>query len=425
MKFNEKQQKAVKLAEDPTVKKLFITGSGGTGKSEVIKEIASHIHHEDMIILAPTHSAARLIGGLTIHSFFKVALELNTEAKKEEDAMQANLSNADFEKAFGKTIIIDEVSMLGKEMLEKIINLIPAKKLILVGDPMQLNPVKDQKVDWEEFCDTTVVLTHNYRTSNPDLLEAIDHYRKHTDDRVLELLPVVKNISDLVLRADTVCIAHKNSVLSEMQESLLGYSGAKRGDKVLTFGTSTDHFVELLDPRTKKMRKSPYFVNNDTMIITSDPIEFYHPELYSVEAKNVEYLNISPKHKNPKFPKTVQLLIGNFDVYKNILAKKFKIAIDFADEMKKKYATNPKQKAVNLKFNFTDSEMREWGRVWYDYLQMKSKAYARHHQFVTSYKVQGRSIDDVIVNWDDLPGTDHKFVALSRAKESIQILSSL
>ena len=421
--FNLEQQEAIELALDDTTRKLFITGIGGSGKSHVIREITKHYKVEDLILLAPTHSAARLIGGQTIHSFFQVGMQLDTDAKSEQEALNCNLDGAELSVADGKVIIIDECSMLGGDMLEKIIRDMPVRKLILVGDPMQLNPVKDSAVDWEDFCDETVMLVENYRTSNPELLKAINHYRDHEDDDALfKAIKPVKFNGDLTLRSDTVCIAHKNHTLSMMQKDLLGYAGAKQGDEVLTFGSATEHMILIKDPRTGKDKLSPYYVNGDVMKITSGPQTYYADNLYSVRAVNVEYMNREPIDKNPKFPSKVELLIGDYDSYKRLLQSKYSDAQEFGNAMVKKYSPNARVKAKNLVHKFTPDERREWGQVWHQYLGFKSKAYARHKQFVTSYKIQGRSATDVIIHWDDLPSADHKYVALSRAIESVQIL---
>lgn len=425
MGLNNEQIRAVREAIDPKIHKLFITGIGGSGKSHVIREIIANYSVNELVILAPTHSAARLIGGQTIHGFFKIAMQLNTEADSEQDALGCNLKDADFDNAHGKVIIIDEVSMLGEDMLEDIISKMPVKKLILVGDPMQLSPVKDKSVDWADFCDSTVELKQNYRTSNQDVMKAISHYRKHMDDSVLKMLPLASFYEELTLRSDTVCIAHKNSTLSQMQYELLGYTGAMMGDEVLTFGTATEHFVTIKDKRTKEDKLSPYYVNGDVMKITSGAVKYYAPDLYSVTAVNVEYMNKTPINKNPKFPKPVELLIGDYEAYKRMLSDLFEDAKAFAKEMVKKYGEGMNVRANTLVHKFNETDRKEWGQVWYQYMNFKSKSYARHKQFVTSYKIQGRSAQDVIIHWDDLPSADHKYVALSRAIESIQILSLL
>jgi ATP-dependent exoDNAse (exonuclease V) alpha subunit len=54
---------------------------------------------------------------------------------------------------------------------------------------------------------------------------------------------------------------------------------------------------------------------------------------------------------------------------------------------------------------------------------LKNSPYARHHQFRTTYKSQGQSFDNVVIDWDDLPGKDHKYVAISRAKNSCTLIT--
>ena len=424
MSFNKEQLEAIESANDPTIKKLFITGSGGTGKSHVIKEIVKHIPIEDLVLLAPTHSAARLIGGETIHGYFKIVMQLDMEAQKEENALNCKLDSAELEHATGKVIIIDEVSMLGKEMMDTLIRNLRVKKLILFGDPQQLNPVKDRAVNWSKFCDKTITLTKNYRTSNPEVLKAINHFRAKGDDSILKMLPKVAKYADLEFNKKTVCIAHKNKTLSQMQNKLVGYGGARLDDEVMTFATSTTHLVMLPDPRTGLMKKSPYYVNGDIVKVISKPLRYYTPTLYSVEVENEDYFLEEPIDKNPKFPQKVEVILGDYDEYQNLLSTLFEEAKDFAKSMVKKYGTGMRgERAIDLKPKFTKEERSTWGGVWASYMSFKSKSYARHKQFVTSYKIQGRAADHVIVHWDDLPDISHKYVALSRAVESIQLLT--
>ncbi len=423
MVLNVEQEEAVRLALNPKVSKLFITGSGGTGKSQIIKEIVDSFKQKDLILLAPTHSAARNINGKTIHSFFKINMSMNINAKKEEDVLDCDLSQADFDNSIGKVVIIDEISMVGKKMLDNIIANMPVKKLILVGDPYQLAPVKDHIVDWGAFCDTEIELKINYRTADKKVLKAIDYYRDNLDEGVLEMLPVVQTIKDLRLTEETVFIAHKNRTLSNLQKACYGYTGAKQGDSVLTFGTCSEHLIadEDMFGDTKMI---PYFVNGDALRVISDPVDYYGEDLYSVEVRNPLYSNGEIVDKNVDFPSNVEVMVGDFDEYKRLLRDRFKAAQTVAQEMLKKYGTGEKgETASSLKRSFTKEEKWAWGSIWRSYFDVKTKVYARHSQFMSSYKVQGKSIDDIVVHWSDLPSEDHKYVALSRAKHSIQILN--
>lgn len=82
---------------------VFITGPAGSGKSYILKKLIEKIGNDkpkgvkafldrtflqsnnNVVVLAPTAVAALLVGGMTIHSFFKIKVFLDDDEKKEEE----------------------------------------------------------------------------------------------------------------------------------------------------------------------------------------------------------------------------------------------------------------------------------------------------------------------------------------------------
>ncbi|MDE5665544.1 MAG: AAA family ATPase, partial [Duncaniella sp.] len=54
-----------------TRQSIFLTGKAGTGKSTFLRYITSHTHKKH-VVLAPTGIAAVNVGGVTLHSFFRL-----------------------------------------------------------------------------------------------------------------------------------------------------------------------------------------------------------------------------------------------------------------------------------------------------------------------------------------------------------------
>jgi hypothetical protein len=169
------------LIEDVLLgKNIFITGGGGTGKSEAIKIIKS-IYGSSMQAVAFTGPAAKNIQGKTLHSFFS----LNTKDIKKTVNWRLSKLDPIFQT---EILVIDEISMVGKKLLEQCSeycklfknaydknNITYLEKhfagiqVILVGDFFQLPPIDDEycfnSFLWNELNMNIHILDINYRQS--------------------------------------------------------------------------------------------------------------------------------------------------------------------------------------------------------------------------------------------------------------------
>ena len=93
---------------------LFITGSGGVGKSYLLHTIVHFLElsGEMVQVTATSGSAAKLIYGQTYHSFLSLDCDLKV-AINYQDQTWRSIASTD-------TIICDEASMLSAEILEKL-----------------------------------------------------------------------------------------------------------------------------------------------------------------------------------------------------------------------------------------------------------------------------------------------------------------
>ena len=153
--LNAKQLEALKLVQSG--KHVFLTGSAGTGKSFLIKEINSWSVSQRMNVglTATTGLAAYLIRGRTIHSFLGIGLGtkspsiLASQNKNRAPLLYKKLCSLDM-------LIIDEASMLDSKLLQTISEYLSEVRgisqpfggiqLVLCGDFCQLPPVQG------EFC---------------------------------------------------------------------------------------------------------------------------------------------------------------------------------------------------------------------------------------------------------------------------------
>ena len=154
MSLNQEQQAALELARKG--KSFFLTGPGGSGKSFLIEKIVEdgRIRDRHVAVTAMTGCAALLLGNKakTLHSWAGVGL-----AKEPATALVAKIraSQRTFKRWLATdTLIIDEVSMLTPDFLEKLNHIAMAVRrdsrpmgglqVILVGDFYQLPPVNKE-----------------------------------------------------------------------------------------------------------------------------------------------------------------------------------------------------------------------------------------------------------------------------------------
>ena len=165
---------------------FFVTGGAGTGKSYLIDYLKRKLFG-NIVVTATTGAAAQLIGGRTLHSWAQI-IEGKGVASLTLKAM-TRMRFVDF-------LIIDEISMASAELINLLIGRFRAvdnhPTVILVGDLLQLPPVKGQYVFthpiWEKV--KVLKLTINHRQdSGSEFLQALNDLRyANITDRVRALI---------------------------------------------------------------------------------------------------------------------------------------------------------------------------------------------------------------------------------------------
>lgn len=143
MQLSEDQEDAVTRLE--MGESLFLTGGAGTGKSATIQEFLRRRPSLPVARLASTGAAAQLIGGQTVHSFFRLPPAIHIPGRVDIPAgVQRSLRGA-------RIILIDEISMLRIDAFQAILDRLRGCRkgpgpfagfqLVVVGDFAQLPPV--------------------------------------------------------------------------------------------------------------------------------------------------------------------------------------------------------------------------------------------------------------------------------------------
>nr|CAB3264856.1 ATP-dependent DNA helicase PIF1-like [Phallusia mammillata] len=134
-------------------KSIFFTGSAGTGKSYLLRQIVGMLPPAQTVVTASTGVAACHIGGMTLHSFAGIGQGSENIAT----SIQIALSRKNVVKQWKacKYLIVDEISMIDGDYFDKIEAVARACRknsepfggiqLILCGDFFQLPPVSKGK----------------------------------------------------------------------------------------------------------------------------------------------------------------------------------------------------------------------------------------------------------------------------------------
>ena len=191
---------------------IFITGSGGCGKSFLVNQIVKNYsgNKEDIVVTSTTGISSLNIGGKTIHSWsgmnnltnFEDISQFVWDLKRDNTRLNNWL--------FTKVLIIDEVSMLSAKILDfldhvgrKIRNtdsVFGGIQIILTGDFFQLPPVNIengfafQAKCWDPLVDYTIELQQNYRQNDETLVKFLGKIRKGiVNDECIKFLEMLKN----------------------------------------------------------------------------------------------------------------------------------------------------------------------------------------------------------------------------------------
>lgn len=197
--LSQEQRKVLHMVVEEG-KNVFFTGSAGTGKSVLLREIIKELRRkhakrpDSVAVTASTGIAACNIGGVTIHSFAGIGLG--------KEAVTPLLNKVRKQrKALGRwqrtqVLIIDEVSMVDPALLDKleeIARLIRKKpdkpfggiQLVITGDFFQLPPVNPggsvtfafDAQCWDRVVQHKVNLTQVFRQKDQSFVTMLNEMR--------------------------------------------------------------------------------------------------------------------------------------------------------------------------------------------------------------------------------------------------------
>jgi ATP-dependent exoDNAse (exonuclease V) alpha subunit len=196
--LNEKQEEA--LQSTLGGENILVTGPGGTGKSEFLKEVKRHTARNSIQPTAWTAStgiSAINIGATTLHQWAGLGIHPKPISKMLDDMRQyRNKKKARDRILHAHKLIIDEISMISLETIQQIDELFRAVRkidapfggiqVVFVGDFLQLPPITQDgdpefafMADaWGEANIRTIEFNEIFRQKNSEFTEILNRIRK-------------------------------------------------------------------------------------------------------------------------------------------------------------------------------------------------------------------------------------------------------
>lgn len=205
--LSKEQKAAIKLVLEKK-KNLFIQGQAGTGKSAFIKYLQANCN-KNIVLCSPTAIAALNVGGVTLHSLFRLPI---MDYITEDKLFKMNRKNVWSVIKAIDILIIDEVSMVRPDVLDAVDKVCRKIKrsfkkpfggiqVILIGDLYQLPPViKSDTVDIFKMAYGTTSPyffdAEAYKTGNFKVIEFTKVFRQE-DEELLKNLIKIRTFTDI------------------------------------------------------------------------------------------------------------------------------------------------------------------------------------------------------------------------------------
>lgn len=187
--LNEEQRNGLEVMKKGF--NCFLTGQAGTGKSYTLTKFVQYCIQNNIkyAITSTTGVSALLINGTTIHSWAGILLGMEDKFTLLERVYSRDKPYRRW--LYTKVLIIDEISMMSPELLEKL-DYIGKKvrkntkpfggiQLIFTGDMAQLPPVKSdysfKSPIWVTLIQKNIYLTQNMRQTDPIFQQVLKEVR--------------------------------------------------------------------------------------------------------------------------------------------------------------------------------------------------------------------------------------------------------
>ena len=373
--------------------KLVITGKAGTGKTTLVKFLISELKNTISsrsvlsVCSAPTNKAVKVlkdkIGKILDNSFFTIhsALNLKRVISAKDGSISFKPDSTSKRDPLKKVhiLIVDEASMINKEILTEIINKSrenPEMKIIFIGDEAQLPPVGEEfsAVFYSGFpcLELTEIIRQGEGNPIIDLSRDFSILKKRKDDR--------REIGGYIFSND------KSSVISTLAHV--------NGSDTLKYLSWTNQDVDNINRLVREsIYGTPAKIELGESLIFNTPYENYftNDEIKVMVLDIVQNPVTAYRIYNPTYNednKEIPRFIENTKVLKYyIINNNIKIIHEDSEKVFEEMKKDMRRKCI------------ERNASWKDYYLFVEKfADVKYNHAITVHKSQGSTYEKVIIN---------------------------
>jgi exodeoxyribonuclease-5 len=399
-----------------------LTGSAGTGKTTVVKELVHKIHDSSPLttieLCATTHRAATVLGNITQepvatgHALFKLRPSLTKYGK--ETLINAGICDI----PHGSMVIIDESSMIGNKFLKSIVDIVKerALKLLFVGDPFQLPPPTDICSIFDGSLYTFKLTTVHRQLGGNPILKKANEFREYIEG-IRDIEPVLE--TDINSKGEGIHVLPHADFVAKFVQKYIDYSAGAEVDVPLCTYTN-----ESAINYNSMVRKAAYFLENtiepfykgERLIANSVVMNGDKTVLTNNETVHVTDYTEATEYDIPGYYVTLQ---GTYNEYTK-------------SNVKRVFSPKTKAAAENvLKEYKNEAIISKSAKTWQAYYKIKNSLADLRPPFAgTTHKAQGGTfpavfIDKLNINKCKNPATRARlfYVALTRASKNVYINS--